>query len=86
MYGVGDVERTLRWARIGYVLGVKSDYWFGSWATDSLIAGEAKNIAAALSENDWRRLPAAHILRWSVFRRTHQANAMRSQLRHKMQL
>ncbi|WP_215763344.1 IS701 family transposase [Acetobacter sp. P1H12_c] len=60
VYGVGDVERTLRRAGIGYVLGVKGNHWFGSWATDPLIAGEAKDIAAALSENDWRRLSAGH--------------------------
>lgn len=42
MYGVGDVERTFRRAGIGYVLGVKGNHWFGSWATDPLIAGKQK--------------------------------------------
>jgi len=31
VYGVGDVEQALRRACKGYVLGVKSDHYFGSW-------------------------------------------------------
>lgn len=60
VYGVGDVERTLRRAGIGYVPGVKDNHWFGSWATNPLIAGEAKDIAPDLSEQDWHRLSAGH--------------------------
>ncbi|WP_434604286.1 IS701-like element IS1452 family transposase [Acetobacter oryzoeni] len=60
VYGVGDVERTLRRAGIGYVLGVKGNHWFGSWATEPLIAGEAKDIAAGLPDQAWRRLSAGH--------------------------
>jgi len=76
-YGVGDVERTLCRAGIGYVLGVKGNHWFGSRATERLIAGEAKDIAAELSEGvassvwgngtkgerlyDWAYLPFADL-------------------------
>ena len=42
VYGVGDVEQALRRACKGYVLGVKSDHYFGSWA------GKAEEIA-----QDW---------------------------------
>ncbi|MFT9253146.1 MAG: IS701 family transposase [Acetobacter okinawensis] len=58
VYGVGDVERTLRRAGIGYVLGVRGNHWFESWATGPLIAGEAKDIAANLPEQAWCRLSA----------------------------
>ena len=58
VYGVGDMERTLRRAGIGYVLGVRGNHWFGSWATGPLIAGEAKDIAANLPEQAWCRLSA----------------------------
>ncbi|MBS1168830.1 MAG: transposase [Proteobacteria bacterium] len=34
VYGVGDVEQALRRACKGYVLGVRSDHHFGSWATN----------------------------------------------------
>ncbi|GAN64457.1 transposase [Acetobacter indonesiensis NRIC 0313] len=56
VYGVVDVERTLRQAGIGYVLGVRGNHWFGSWATSQLIAGEAKDITANLPEQTWHRL------------------------------
>lgn len=48
VYGVGDVEQMLRKTGTGYVLGVKGNHWFGSWATKPLIAGEAKDIAQGL--------------------------------------
>src|SRR6202167_1020783 len=31
VYGVGDIERDLRQAGKGYVLGVNSNHWFASW-------------------------------------------------------
>ena len=33
VYGVGDIERELRQAGKGYVLGVNSNHWFASWAS-----------------------------------------------------
>ena len=33
VYGVGDIERDLRRAGKGYVLGVNSNHWFTSWAS-----------------------------------------------------
>ena len=33
VYGVGDIERDLRQAGKGYVLGVNSNHWFASWAS-----------------------------------------------------
>lgn len=58
MYGVCDVEPTLRRAGIGYVLGVRGNHCFGSWATGPLIAGETKDIAANLPQQAWCRLSA----------------------------
>ncbi len=40
VYGVGDVEGTLRRACKGYVLGVKSDHHFGSWSGKPPAAGK----------------------------------------------
>ena len=58
VYGVGEVENTLRRAGRGYVLGVNSNHWFGFWNTVPLIAGEAKDIAQDLSAAAWQRLSA----------------------------
>lgn len=58
VYGVGDVEKTLRRAGRGYVLGVNSNHCFGSWNTAPLIAGEAKDIAQDLPAEVWQRLSA----------------------------
>ncbi len=58
VYGVGEVENTLRRAGLGYVLGVNSNHWFGSWSTVPLIAGEAKDIAQGLPAGAWQRLSA----------------------------
>ncbi|PHY93042.1 hypothetical protein CSR02_13580 [Acetobacter pomorum] len=44
---------------------------------------EIRRLVVKLTQ---RRLPVSHILRWSVFRRTHQASAIRAHSRHKMQL
>ena len=58
VYGVGEVENTLRRAGRGYVLGVNSNHWFGSWSTVPLIASEAKDIAQGLPAGAWQRLSA----------------------------
>jgi hypothetical protein len=49
VYGVGDIERDLRCAGKGYVLGVSSTHWFGSWSKKRPIAGTAAQIAEALN-------------------------------------
>lgn len=42
VYGVGEIEGSLRRACKGYVPGVKSDHRFGSWLGKPLIAGTAQ--------------------------------------------
>ena len=58
VYGVGDIERDLRKAGKGYVLGVKADHWFSSWDKPHLVAGTAEEIAKTLRPSDWKRLSA----------------------------
>jgi len=58
VYGVGDIEGALRRACKGYVLGVKSDHYFGSWAGKPMVAGKAEEIAHALAPDAWQRLSA----------------------------
>ena len=58
VYGVGDIERDLRRAGKGYVLGVKSNHWFSSWGKPQLVAGTAEEIAKTQRPSDWRRLSA----------------------------
>ena len=58
VYGVGDVEGTLRRACKGYVLGVKSDHHFGSWSGKPPVAGTAQEIARDLDPKAWQRLSA----------------------------
>lgn len=58
VYGVGSLEKSLRQAGKGYVLGVNANHWFGSWQTSPLVAGEAKDIAQNLPEQAWQRLSA----------------------------
>src|SRR5665213_1864421 len=58
VYGVGDIERDLRRAGKGYVLGVSSTHWFGSWSKKWPIAGTAADIAEGLEPVDWKRLSA----------------------------
>ena len=58
VYGVGDVEQALRRACKGYVLGVKSDHYFGSWAGKPPVAGKAEEIAQDLAPGAWKRLSA----------------------------
>jgi SRSO17 transposase len=58
VYGVGDIERDLRRAGKGYVLGVNSNHRFTSWGKPQLVAGTAEQIAKAQRPSDWRRLSA----------------------------
>ena len=58
VYGVGDVEGTLRRACKGYVLGVKSDHHFGSWSGKPPVVGTAQEIAGDLDPSAWQRLSA----------------------------
>jgi SRSO17 transposase len=60
VYGVGELETALRRAGKGYVLGVKANHWFGSWRAETVVAGEAKDIAEALPAAFWKRLSAGH--------------------------
>jgi SRSO17 transposase len=48
VYGVGELEMTLRRAGKGYVLGVNANHWFGSWHSDISVAGEAREIVETL--------------------------------------
>jgi SRSO17 transposase len=58
VYGVGDIENALRRAGKGYVLGVSSAHWFGSWQRERPLGGSAEEIAKALQSSDWQRLSA----------------------------
>ena len=58
VYGVGDVERALRRAGKGYVLGVGSNHHFGSWHGKPAIAGRADEIAQSFDPTAWQRLSA----------------------------
>ena len=58
VYGIGDIERDLRRAGKGYVLGVGASHAFRSWGKPRAIAGTAAEIAEALEASDWVRLSA----------------------------
>src|ERR1700728_4870829 len=58
VYGGGDIERDLRRAGKGYVLGVDATHIFRSWDKPRRVAGTAAAIAEALRPSDWRRLSA----------------------------
>lgn len=58
VYGVGDIERDLRRAGKGYVLGVDANHVFRSWGKPRAVAGTAAVIAEALRPSDWKRLSA----------------------------
>jgi SRSO17 transposase len=58
VYGVGAIERELRRAGKGYVLGVDRAHVFRSWAQARPVAGTAAEIAQALRPSDWKRLSA----------------------------
>ncbi len=56
VYGVGEIEKTLRCAGKGYVLGVGSNHSFNSWGKAYAVSGTAKEIADGLPESAWQRL------------------------------
>jgi SRSO17 transposase len=58
VYGVGAIERTLRGAGKGYVLGVKATQLFNSCGDKPPVAGMAAAIARGLDPGAWRRLSA----------------------------
>ena len=58
VYGVGDIETTLRRAGKGYVLGVNANNLFSSWAKPRPVGGPAKEIAQSLDDTAWQRLSA----------------------------
>src|SRR6187200_1414549 len=45
VYGVGDIERDLRQAGEGYVLGINSNHWFASRGKPQRVVGTAEEIA-----------------------------------------
>jgi len=58
VYGVGDIEQTLRRAGKGYVPGVGSNHHFGSWVGKPAVSGTAAEIAQELDPCSWQRLSA----------------------------
>ena len=66
IYGVGEVEKVLRQAGKGYVLGVTGTHPFRSWGKKPGWSGTAETIAAGV---------AACSLRSSLGRRRHQGSA-----------
>jgi SRSO17 transposase len=58
VYGVGEIEKALRRAGKGYVLGVPGNHVFQSWGKRPPIAGMASEIARALDPSLWKRLSA----------------------------
>src|SRR5215213_8668537 len=58
VYGVGRIERQLRRAGKGYVLGAHATDQFSSWIDKPEVAGTAEQIAKALPSQAWRHLSA----------------------------
>jgi SRSO17 transposase len=58
VYGVGDLEGTLRRAGKGYVLGVNANHRFSSWDRNPPVTGTAEEIARSLEDKAWKRLSA----------------------------
>jgi SRSO17 transposase len=58
VYGVGELEMTLRRAGKAYVLGVNSTHHFNSRQRNPAVGGLAEQIAAALDDSRWQRLSA----------------------------
>jgi SRSO17 transposase len=58
VYGVAGVERALRRAGKGYVLGVASNHSVNSWGKAKPVAGTAESVAQGLAPSDWKRLSA----------------------------
>jgi SRSO17 transposase len=57
IYGVGEVEKVLRQAGKGYVLGVTGTHPFWSWGK-APVAGTAEEIAQSVPATAWARLSA----------------------------
>jgi SRSO17 transposase len=58
VYGVGEVERALRRAGVGDVLGVTAQHRFSSGVGKPPVAGTAEAIAQGLDPAAWQRLSA----------------------------
>ena len=58
VYGVGEIEMTLRRAGKGYVLGVGANARFNSWLNKPEVVGTAEEIAQDLDAPTWQRLSA----------------------------
>ena len=58
VYGVSEVEQTLRRAGKGYVLGVNATHVFNAWGKLDVTAGTAAVIAETRPASDWKRLSA----------------------------
>jgi SRSO17 transposase len=58
IYGVGEIERALRRAGKGYVLGVTATHNFHSWLGKPAPSGTAEAIAQGLDPAAWQRLSA----------------------------
>jgi len=58
VYGVSEVEKALRGAGKGYVLGVSATHPFNSWGAKPAVSGTAESIAKALDASAWQRLSA----------------------------
>ena len=58
VYGVGEIEMTLRQMGKGYVLGVNANSQFNSWGREPMVAGTAETLASALAPSAWQRLSA----------------------------
>lgn len=58
VYGVGEVERALRRAGKGYVLGVAASHPFSSWGKPPALSDTAEAIATALPPSAYIRLSA----------------------------
>jgi SRSO17 transposase len=60
VYGVGEIETTLRRAGKGYVLGVNGSHPFNPWGNKPSVAGTAEEIAQALPGSAWARRSAGN--------------------------
>jgi SRSO17 transposase len=58
VYGVSEIERALRQAGKGYVLGVAATARFHSWGKQPAVGGTAETIAQGLEAKAWTRLSA----------------------------
>lgn len=58
VYGVGELERALRWAGRGWVLGVSATHQFQFWSAKLSVSGTAEEIAQRLDASDWQPLSA----------------------------